>query len=165
MYLLLVAVILITFSIYKYTTKPITLYDRLGGIYNIAAVIDNFSDKLIKNPIVGINSNNPQLRDWHTRERNHLNRLPGLKFMRTLWVADVAGGPYKFCPSTKTQCPFSSLNLSNQHKRFKITSDEFDAVAKELSNTLDEFKVPNREKQDILSAFAAHKKNIVASYA
>src|SRR5574338_496312 len=132
-----ILIIVALIAIYKYTNKPVTLYDRLGGIYNIAAVIDKFSDKLIKNPVVGINSANPQLRDWH---RNQLSRLPGLKFMRTLWVADISGGPYKFCASTKSHCPFSSLNLSDQHQRFHITSEEFDAVAKELADTLDEFK-------------------------
>ena len=67
-----------------------TLYERLGGVFPIAAVIDHFSDETVENPIVGQASENPALRDWHT---NQLSRLPGLKFMRTLWVCNVAGGP------------------------------------------------------------------------
>jgi hemoglobin len=67
-----------------------SLYERLGGAFAIAAVIDHFSDAIVQNPIVGQKSENPQLREWHT---NNLVRLPGLKFMRTLWVCDVAGGP------------------------------------------------------------------------
>ena len=70
-----------------------TLYDRLGGVFAIAAVIDHFSDAIVKNPIVGQGSNNPTLREWHTKQ---LGRLPGLKFMRTLWVCNVAGGPFEF---------------------------------------------------------------------
>ena len=57
-----------------------SLYERLGGAFAIAAVIDAFSDALVKNPIVGQQSENPALREWHT---NNLGRLPGLKFMRT----------------------------------------------------------------------------------
>jgi hemoglobin len=67
-----------------------SLYDRLGGAFAIAAVVDHFSDAIVGNPIVGQTSENPALREWHT---NNLARLPGLKFMRTLWVCDVAGGP------------------------------------------------------------------------
>ncbi|MDQ2935518.1 MAG: group 1 truncated hemoglobin, partial [Chloroflexota bacterium] len=70
-----------------------SLYDRLGGAFAIAAVIDHFSDAVVQNPIVGQKSENPQLREWHT---NNLARLPGLKFMRTLWVCNVAGGPFQF---------------------------------------------------------------------
>ena len=65
-----------------------TLYERLGGIFAIAAVVDHFSDAVVRNPIVGQGSANPELREWHT---GHLDRLPGLKFMRTLWVCDVPG--------------------------------------------------------------------------
>jgi hemoglobin len=71
-----------------------SLYERLGGVFAIAAVIDHFSDAVVKNPIVGQGSKNPELREWHTTA---LDRLPGLKFMRTLWVCNVAGGPLSFC--------------------------------------------------------------------
>jgi hemoglobin len=67
------------------------LYERLGGVFAIAAVVNHFSDAVVKNPIVGVTSNNPALREWHTKR---LERLPGLKFMRTLWVCAVAGGPF-----------------------------------------------------------------------
>ncbi len=68
-----------------------TLYERLGGVFAIAAVIDRFSDALINNPVVGQRSQNPALREWRT---NSLERLPGLEFMRTLWVCNVCGGPF-----------------------------------------------------------------------
>ena len=50
-----------------------SLYERLGGVFAIAAVVDHFSDALVKNPIVGQKSKNPQLREWHTK---NLGRLP-----------------------------------------------------------------------------------------
>jgi hemoglobin len=128
-----------------------SLYERLGGVFAIAAVIDHFSDEVVKNKIAGQGSDNPALKEWHTKE---LARLPGLKFMRTLWVCDVAGGPYAF---RATEPGTTALGLEEAHRELHITPDEFDAVAAELSRTLDFFKVPEREKSEVLAAFAAHK--------
>ncbi|WP_244619987.1 group 1 truncated hemoglobin [Mesorhizobium sp. NFR06] len=144
-------------------TKQITpgksLYDRLGGVFAIAAVVDHFSDAVVKNPIVGQKSKNPQLRKWHTK---NLERLPGLKFMRTLWVCDVSGGPFKFVATKPGTTP---LGLEEAHRDLKISPAEFDEVAAELGRTLDHFKVPKAEKTEVLEAFAAHKDEVTAGYA
>ncbi|HTH70831.1 MAG TPA: group 1 truncated hemoglobin [Candidatus Saccharimonadales bacterium] len=128
-----------------------TLYDRLGGVFAIAAVIDHFSDAIVKNPIVGQGSNNPTLREWHTKQ---LGRLPGLKFMRTLWVCNVAGGPFEY---SATKPGKTAVGLEEAHRELRITPAEFDEVAAELGRTLDFFKVPPTEKNEVLGAFAAHK--------
>jgi hemoglobin len=128
-----------------------SLYERLGGAFAIAAVVDHFSDALVQNPIVGQNSENPALRDWHT---NNLGRLPGLKFMRTLWVCNVAGGPQHYAA---TKPGSTALGLEEAHRELKIAPAEFDEVAAELGRSLDFFKVPEREKEEVLAAFAAHK--------
>ena len=52
----------------KQTTPEKSLYERLGGVFAIAAVVDHFSDAVVKNPIVGQKSKNPQLREWHTKK-------------------------------------------------------------------------------------------------
>jgi hemoglobin len=135
-----------------------SLYERLGGVFAIAAVVDHFSDNLVKNPIVGEVSENPQLRDWHTKS---LDRLPGLKFMRTLWVCDVSGGPFKF---TATKPGTTALGLEEAHRDLRISPAEFDEVAAELGRTLDFFKIPEAEKSEVLSAFAAHKDEVTAGY-
>src|SRR4051794_27742211 len=67
-----------------------SLYERLGGAFAIAAVVDHFSDAVVRNPITGQGSKDPKLDEWST---DNLGRLPGLKFMRTLWVCQIAGGP------------------------------------------------------------------------
>ena len=135
-----------------------SLYDRLGGVFSIAAVIDHFSDAVVKNDTSGQGSDNPELRKWHTQD---LGRLPGLTFMRTLWVCDVAGGPYKF---TATKPGATLLGLEEAHRELHITSEEFDAVAGELGRSLDFFKVPEREKGEVLTAFAAHKGEVTEGY-
>ncbi|MGC1993297.1 MAG: group 1 truncated hemoglobin [Pseudolabrys sp.] len=134
----------------KQTVPEKSLYDRLGGVFAIAAVVDHFSDAVVKNPIVGQKSKNPQLREWHTK---NLGRLPGLKFMRTLWVCSVSGGPFQF---TATKPGKTSLGLEEAHRDLRISPAEFDEVAAELGRTLDFFKVPKREKSEVLAAFAAH---------
>jgi hemoglobin len=138
-------------------TKPEkSLYERLGGVFAIAAVVDHFSDAVVKNPVVGQKSKNPRLREWHTK---NLERLPGLKFMRTLWVCNGAGGPFQF---TATKPGATPLGLEEAHRDLRISSAEFDAVAAELGRTLDVFKVPKREKAKVLAAFAAHKDEVTA---
>ncbi len=129
----------------------LSLYERLGGAFAIAAVIEHFSDAVVQNPIVGQKSDNPALREWHT---NNLGRLPGLKFMRTLWVCNVAGGPFQY---TATKPGSTPIGLEEAHRELEISPGEFDEVAAELGRTLDFFKVPQREKQEVLAAFAGHK--------
>ena len=141
----------------KQTEK--SLYERLGGVFAIAAVVDHFSDAVVKNPIVGQKSKNPQLREWHTK---NLGRLPGLKFMRTLWVCNVSGGPFQFKATKPGTTP---LGLEEAHRGLQISPAEFDEVAAELGRTLDFFKVPKREKDEVLAAFAAHKNEVTAGYA
>ena len=136
-----------------------TLVNLMGGVFAIAAVVDDFSDAVVKNPIVGQKSKNPQLREWHTK---NLGRLPGLKFMRTLWVCNVSGGPFQFAATKPGTTP---LGLEEAHRNLRISPAEFDEVATELGRTLDFFKVPTREKAEVLGAFAAHKGEVTAGYA
>jgi hemoglobin len=112
----------------------------------------------VRNPIVGQTSENAALREWHT---NNLGRLPGLKFMRTLWVCNVAGGPQHYAPTEPGSTP---LGLEEAHRELKISPDQFDEVAAELGRSLDFFKVPEREKEEVLAAFAAHKGEVTEGY-
>ena len=135
-----------------------SLYERLGGAFAIAAVVDHFSDAVVQNPIVGQKSENPALREWHT---NNLGRLAGLKFMRTLWVCNVAGGPFEY---TATKPGSTPVGLEVAHRDLKISPAQFDEVAAELGRTLAVFKVPDRETGEVLAAFAAHKGEVTAGY-
>jgi hemoglobin len=128
-----------------------SLYERLGGIYAIALVVNRFSDTVVNDPIAGKNSKNPALREWHN---NKLDRLPGLKFMRTLWVAAISGGPFNY----------TGKNLKEAHRDLRISPEEFDAVAADLKEALDYYGVPEKEKGEVLAAFAAHKDEVTAGY-
>ena len=125
-----------------------SLYERLGGVYAIAAVVDRFSNQLLENPKI-VNANS-QLKEWHTEK--YKERLPGLKFNRTLWVCAVSGGPYEY----------TAKSLHDAHFELQIPPEVFDEVSAELGRALDYFKVPEREKDEALAAFDAQKSDVTA---
>ena len=125
-----------------------TLYERLGGVYAISAVVDHFSDQLVERNILA--GENPYIRDWN--EKKAPVRLPGLKFLRTLWLAAISGGPFQY----------TGLPLSDAHWEFQLTPWEFDDVAAVLAESLDHFNVPAVEKDEVLNAFATFKPAVTA---
>lgn len=128
--------------------KQGTLYDRVGGIFAIAAVVDRFSDAIIVNPKL---NQNPALVEWNQSES--ATRLPGLKFMRTLWVASLAGGPFSY----------TGLPLPTAHKRFSLTEEEFNEVGAEIVRALDFYGVPEGEKNELVSAYMKSRPQVVTS--
>jgi hemoglobin len=82
--------------------------------------------------------------------------------MRTLWVCDVSGGPMEFTATKPSSTP---LCLEEAHRNLRISPAEFDEVAAELGRTLDHFKVPKREKDEVLAAFGGHKDEVTAGSA
>src|SRR4029077_13731186 len=92
------------------TVADQSLYERLGGVFAIAAVVNHFSDAVVNDAIAGEGSDNPALREWH---RDQLARLPGLKFMRTLWLCSVAGGPFEY---VGTKPGHDAISLEEAHR-------------------------------------------------
>jgi hemoglobin len=129
-------------------TPEQSLYERVGGIFAIAAVVDRFSDEIIKNPKLNVN---PALKAWNETEA--ATRLPGLKFMRTIWLAALTGGPFAY----------TGLPLHDAHARFHLTSDEFDEVGAEIVRALDYYKVPEREKKQLVDAYVLTKPDVVTA--
>ena len=128
-------------------TEP-SLYDRLGGIFAIAAVVNRFSYAIITNPKLNVN---PALKEWNETEA--AVRLPGLKFMRTLWIAALAGGPFAY----------TGLPLDDAHKEFHLTADEFAEVGAEIVRALDYYKVPEKEKQELVDAYMKSMPEVVSA--
>ena len=97
------------------------LFDRLGGFFGIAAVVDSFSDAILVNPVL---NQNPALAAWNQNEA--ATRLPGLKFLRTVWIASMVGGPIKY----------TGQPLERAHDRFNMTPTEFAEVGSEIVKAL-----------------------------
>lgn len=129
-------------------TQEPTLYERVGGIFAISAVVNRFSDEIITNPKLNVN---PALVAWNENEAE--TRLPGLKFMRTLWVAALTGGPFTY----------TGLPLHDAHTRFSLTSDEFDEVGAEIVRALEYYGVPEEEKNTLVDAYMLSKPDVVSA--
>ena len=128
-------------------TEP-SLYDRLGGIFAISAVVNRFSDEIITNPKL---NENPALKAWNETEA--AARLPGLKFMRSLWVASLAGGPFEY----------TGLPLDVAHQDFHLTDEEFAEVGAEIVRALDYYQVPERETQELVAAYMTAMPEVVSA--
>jgi hemoglobin len=131
-------------------TPEQSLYDRLGGIFAISAVVNRFSDAIITNPKLNVN---PALKAWNATEA--VDRLPGLKVMRTIWIAALTGGPFVY----------TGVPLHDAHTRFHLTSDDFDEVGAEIVRALDYYGVPDQEKQQLVDAYMLSKPDVVTSSA
>lgn len=125
-----------------------SLYERLEGVYAISAVVDYFSDQLVEKGT--IEAQNPNIKNWN--ENKAASRLPGLKFLRTLWLCAIAGGPFEY----------TGLPLDDAHFDLQLSSSDFEQVSAVLADALEHFNVPPREKAEVLGAFEAHKPQVTA---
>jgi hypothetical protein len=85
----IIVLIILIFAFMRMRQAPApTLYNRLGGIFAIAAVVNDFGDALVLDPQAGRSTQNIHLADWYA---NHLDRLPGLNahimVMCSIWRA------------------------------------------------------------------------------
>ena len=124
-----------------------SLFDRLGGTYAVAAVIDDYLNGLAQDPIIMAN---PQIKA--ACERAHAaNGIPGLKFQITAWVIEHTGGPYKF----------HGQDMKESHADLMITEGEWAANAAILKTTVDKFKVPANEQAELMAIIQKTHEDIV----
>jgi hemoglobin len=115
-----------------------TLCERLGGTPAISAVVDSFAQKVLSDGRVN-----------KKFAKSDANRL----------VTNLKGfvGQAAHCPGVK----YKGKNMKNAHRNMGVTDGEFNAVVDDLVKTLDEFKVPEKEKNELLAALGPTKKDIV----
>ncbi len=123
--------------------KP--LYDRLGGAYNIAAVVDAFIEKLWVNPTLNAN---PAIAAARKRER-----IAGLKFHLTAQVCQVTGGP----------CTYAGRSMKEAHATLNISEKEWEAMVADFKTILTQFGVPAAEQQELVAIVATTKPDIVVA--
>lgn len=127
---------------------PNSLYMRLGGEPAITAVCDDFVGRAASDPKVNFfRKGVPGAKEWQPTPEE----LATFKKHLVQFVEMAAGGPQMY----------EGRDMKTVHKGMKITSSEFDALAADLSASLDKFNVPAREKGELLSAVAGTKKDIV----
>jgi hemoglobin len=120
-----------------------TLYDRLGGIYNIATVVDDFIDRVMGDPRLNAN---PRVNEAH-----HRVAPAGFKFLVTEMVGWASGGPQQY----------SGRPMGDSHRELMITEDEWRAFMDDLQQTLDKFAVPQPEQDELKAIVESTKEAIV----
>lgn len=120
-----------------------SLYERLGGVYSIAVVVDDFIDRLVVNKTLNAN---PAIK----RARDAVPKA-GLKYQVTSFVAQAAGGPQHY----------AGRSMQAAHAHLNINEKEWQVMVGELKKSLAKFKVPAREQQDLIALLATTKPDIV----
>jgi len=122
-----------------------SLYDRLGGVYNIASVVDDLIERLSADEILNAN---PAIKEARDRVPK-----PGLKFHLTAMICQAAGGPEQY----------TGRSMKESHLHLNITDTEWEAIKADFKETLDKFQVPEKEQNELFTIVESTKGDIVMS--
>ncbi len=122
--------------------KP-KLYERLGGVYAIASVVDDFIDRVMDNPRLNAN---PKVDEAH-----HRVSRAGFKYLVTEMVCWASGGPQQY----------SGRSMRDSHADLGITEEEWQVFAADFQATLDKFAVPKAEQGELFAIVGSTKSDIV----
>jgi hemoglobin len=131
-------------SKYTFTGKKLpSLYDRLGGTYAIATVVDEFIERLLVDDMLNANPKIRAARD----------RVPkaGLKYRVTALVSQVTGGPEQY----------TGRSMKEAHAHLDISEKEWDELVRVFVSVLDKYKVPKAEQDELLGIVGSTKGDIV----
>ena len=123
-------------------TRP-SLYERLGGVYAIAAVVDDFINRVMDNPRLNAN---PRVDEAH-----HRVSRAGFKYLVTEMVCWAAGGPQRY----------SGRSMVDSHAHLGITEEEWQIFLADFQACLDSFAVPNAEQGELFAIVESTKNDIV----
>jgi hemoglobin len=140
----LAAVVLLNAAAVRAAEQKKSLYERLGGAYAIATVVDTFIEKLLVNDTLNAN---PAIREARARVPK-----AGLKFHVTALVCQVTGGPQTY----------AGRSMKDAHRNLHITEREWDAMVQDFVAVLDQYKVPKAEQSELLTIVGSTKGDIVA---
>ena len=120
-----------------------SLYDRLGGLYNIAVVVDDLIDRVMVDPRLNAN---PRVDEAH-----HRVSAAGFKYFVTEMLCWAAGGPQRY----------SGRTMGDSHRHLMITPDEWQAFMDDVQQTLDKFGVPQPEQDEVRTIIESTREAIV----
>ncbi|MGH9875741.1 MAG: group I truncated hemoglobin [Pyrinomonadaceae bacterium] len=123
--------------------KP-SLYERLGGIYPIAVVVDDFIDRVMTDARLNAN---PAVNEAH-----HKVPPAGFKYLVTEMVGWATGGPQTY----------TGRSMRDAHQHLNITPKEWEAFMDDFQQTLDKFKVPAAEQAELKAIVQSTYGDIVA---
>jgi hemoglobin len=124
-----------------------SLYERLGGAYSIAVVVDDFIDTIMADSRLNAN---PRVDEAH-----HRVSPQGFKYYVTEQVCWAAGGPQTY----------SGRSMADLHRDLLISNAEWDAFMDDFDQTLTKFDVPERERGELVAIIESTKNDIVSTAA
>jgi hemoglobin len=124
--------------------KP-SLYDRLGGVYNIATVVDDFIDRIMADPRLNAN---PAVDEAH-----HRVSPAGFKYLVTEMVCWATGGPQQY----------SGRSMGDAHRHLNITDGEWAAFMDDLRRTFAKLGVPTPEQGELVAIVESTREAIVVA--
>jgi hemoglobin len=118
---------------------------RLGGVYSIATVVDDFIDRIMQDARLNAN---PLVNEAH-------HRVPpaGFKYLVTEMVCWAAGGPQEY----------TGKSMADSHSHLKITGEEWEAFMDDFQQTLDKFAVPAQEQAELNAIVNSTRADIVVA--
>jgi len=117
-----------------------SLYERLGGYNAIAAVVDDFAGRMIADKQLG-----RYLIGHCTNSKKKFRQL----------IVDM------LCEATGGPCTYTGRDMKTVHTGLGITESDWQVNVKLLTATLDKFKVPQKEKEEVFAAVSGLKPDIV----
>lgn len=123
-----------------------TLYERLGGEAALQAVVDDFVGRAAANPKVNFTRKGTE-KEWTPSAEN----VAKLKAHLVQFLSTATGGPHKY----------EGRAMKPVHSGMGITEAEFGALAGDLIASLDKFKVPQKERDELIAIVASTRKDIV----
>ncbi len=117
-----------------------SLYERLGGYNAIAAVVDDFVGRLVADKQLG---------------RFFVGHSTNSKKKQRQLIVDM------ICEATGGPCIYTGRDMKTTHTGLNITESDWQVSVKLLTATLDKFKVPQKEKDDVFGAVSGLKPDIV----
>ena len=120
-----------------------SLYSRLGGVYSIATVVDDFIDRVMVDPRLNAN---PRVDEAH-----HRVTPAGFKYLVTEMLCWAAGGPQSY----------SGRAMDESHRNLLITAGEWQAFMEDLQQTLDKFAVAEAEQAEVNALVESTRSAIV----
>src|ERR1022692_2511291 len=120
-----------------------TLYERLGGVFAIATVVDDFIDRIMDDHRLNAN---PKVNEAH-----HKVARAGFKYLVTEQVCQATGGPQRY----------TGRSMYDSHSHLEITELEWQAFLDDLRQTFDKFQLPDAERAELIAIVESTKKDIV----
>lgn len=121
----------------------LSLYERLGGVYAIAAVVDDFIDRVMDDPRLNAN---PKVDEAH-----HRVSRAGFKYLVTELVCQATGGPQTYTGRT----------MRDSHAELGINLREWEAFLDDLQQTFARFEVPPAERAELVAIVESTRAEIV----